>query len=444
MINPFFLSISFDIFSIIEYNQNLIETQERNAAEAAEWRGFMIKINTIAATREADGLNAAQMNTEMTILSGKFGGTCYAAEGYDTIKTQPVEKALKRAESTAKRGHHSVFGHCMVTMEIQCPKMIAMLLNSMGVSNTSEKSARYTKMQPQTEQEAELYEKWHGIFLKKIEEVYAGMFTEKEADKLAYENARYMISVFCPTSMVYSLPFRNIFYVLDWIHAMTENLETLSGGFNQRLCQELKELKTALLHVVGDMQNFHDNKNEYFRFMPVQATGVKDDDNQEYFGDVYTAKFFASFAQVAQEQRHRTLRVKINFSGDNPEEYGFYVPEIIRGTEIETEWLADIRSIGEVYPQGTLVSVTEQGLFEDFVLKSKERMCGRAQLEIMRLTEEMTEKFITHQKNLSTANRKRLEAVTESGSPCARCGFADFVCTEGCKWGKTKALVRKI
>ena len=170
--------------------------------------------NSIAATTECNDVIPEQMNTELTILSGKFAGTCYAKEGYQTIRTQPVERAVKRAEGTAERGHHSVFQHCMVTMEIQCPKIIAMLLNSIGVSNTSEKSARYTKMQPQTEKEREFYEKWHTLVLERICEVYPGKFDEKEVDKLAYENARYMISVFCPTAMVYSLPFRNIFYVL--------------------------------------------------------------------------------------------------------------------------------------------------------------------------------------------------------------------------------------
>ena len=322
------------------------------------------------------------MNTELTILSGKFAGTCYAKEGYQTIRTQPVERAVKRAEGTAERGHHSVFQHCMVTMEIQCPEIIAMLLNSIGVSNTSEKSARYTKMQPQTEKEREFYEKWHTLVLERICEVYPGKFDES--------------------------------------------------------------LEEQLLLVVGGKQNFHDNKNEAFRFMPVQAYGEDDNDNREYFGDVYTAKFLASFAQVAQEQRHRTLRVKIHFSGDDAEEYGFYVPEILRGTPLEEQWLSDMRSIKEIYPQGTLVSVTEQGLFEDFVLKSKERMCGRAQLEIMRITEQLTQKFGKNADNLSTANKKRLKDITESGKPCARCGFADFTCTEGCKWGKNGALTRTI
>lgn len=404
----------------------------------------MVEISTIAVTQEIAGESSRQMNEDLTFLSGKFAGTCYAAEGYETIKSQPREKAMKRAESTAVRGHHSVFQHSMVTMEILCPKIVAMLLNSIGVSNTSEKSARYTKMKPSTEEEARLYEKWHEILAAQIQETYGTFFSERETDKLAYENARYMLSVFCPTSMVYSLPFRNIFYVMDWTDQMKTKLEQTGGGFNLRLAQELESLKQGLLNAVGGKENFHDNKNEYFRFMPVQAIGEWDDDNQEYYGDVYTAKFYASFAQVAQEQRHRTLRVKINFSGKEPGEFGYYIPEILQTEELRQEWLADIQSVGEVYPQGMLVSVTEQGLFEDFALKCKERMCGRAQLEIMRITEELVNRFLKNSENLSKANKNRLTSMTENGSPCARCGYNDFICTDGCKWGKNHALLRRI
>ncbi len=99
---------------------------------------------------------------------------------------------------------------------------------------------------------------------------------------------------------------------------------------------------------------FHDNKNEYFRFMPVQATGQLDDDNVEYFGDVYTAKFLASFAQVAQEQRHRTLRVKINFVGDKPGEYGYYVPELLQEQSLQEEWLQDIAGSRRAVPAGNV------------------------------------------------------------------------------------------
>lgn len=401
-----------------------------------------MKIQIIAATKEISEIGAEQLNREQTLISGKFGGTCYAKEGYETMKTQPSEKAMKRAESTAARGHHSVFQHSMINMEIVCPKIIAMLLNSIGVSNTSEKSARYTTMNPETQREQFLYEKWHTIFVKQIKEVYADKIPEKEQDKLAYENARYMISVFSETSMVYSLPFRNIFYVMDWIRNMRKTLCTQKGAFNKRLEKELGLLQEAFFGVVGK-ENFHDNKNEYFRFMPVQAKGEYDY-NKEYFGDVYTAEFRASFAQVAQQQRHRTTRVKINFAGDSAEEFGFYIPELIRKTAYEKEWLEDIRSVGTVYPQGILVSVTEQGLFEDFAMKCKERMCARAQLEIMRCTESLIEKFEKNRKNLSPANQERLDNLLENEKPCARCGYADFVCREGCVWGKKEALLRKI
>ena len=403
----------------------------------------MIKIQAIAMTKETEGITAEELSEEFMLQGGKFAGTCYAKEGYATIRTQPDEKAAKRARQTAQQGHHSVFQHSMLNMEIICPKIIAMLLNSIGVSNTSEKSARYTQMHPETEQEQILYEKWHDVFFAEIMRLYQTRLEPEEVHKLAYENARYMISVFCETSMVYSLPFRNIFYVIDWMERMQQNLETLDGGFNKRLLREISLLKEEFLRVVGK-QRFHDNKNEYFRFLPVQATGVYDNDNRDYFGDVYTATFCASFAQVAQQQRHRTTRVKINFSGKDPKEFGFFVPPILKGTAYEKEWLADMESVAEVYPQGMLVSVTEQGLFEDFVLKCKERMCGRAQLEIMRLTRQMIERFAENRQNLSKANQKRLDNITEGNRPCARCGYSDFQCQEGCVWGKKDALDRLI
>ena len=70
-------------------------------------------IHIIAASEEIKDKTPAELNEELTILSGKFGGTCYAKEGYETIRKQPVEKAIKRAENTAKNGHHSVYQHAM-------------------------------------------------------------------------------------------------------------------------------------------------------------------------------------------------------------------------------------------------------------------------------------------------------------------------------------------
>ena len=66
------------------------------------------------------------------------------------------------------------------------------------------------------------------------------------------------------------------------------------------------------------------------------------------------------------------------------------------------------------------------------------------QIDCVIIDSQPAQKFVENADNLSTANKKRLKDITESGKPCARCGFADFTCTEGCKWGKNGALTRTI
>ena len=84
----------------------------------------MVTINTIGVSKEIDGESGVQLTDELTFLSGKYAGTCYAADGYETIRTQEPQKALRRAENTAQNGHHSVFQHSMVTMEIQARRLL--------------------------------------------------------------------------------------------------------------------------------------------------------------------------------------------------------------------------------------------------------------------------------------------------------------------------------
>lgn len=90
----------------------------------------------------------------------------------DTIETlfgENEEKTLKRASNTLKMGHHSVFDHVSFNLALSnIPKILAMILNNEGMYTTSEKSARYTKMQV-SERESSLYEKWIKIFSEQIE-----------------------------------------------------------------------------------------------------------------------------------------------------------------------------------------------------------------------------------------------------------------------------------
>ena len=120
----------------------------------------MTKIKANGRTVVIGGMASNDSCLDGIISSGQFAGVCYASEGFDTIKQQPLLKAIERAGTTASRHHDSVFGHFTINMEIECSKIICMILNSIGVSNTSEKSSRYTKMHPENESEQEKYEKW--------------------------------------------------------------------------------------------------------------------------------------------------------------------------------------------------------------------------------------------------------------------------------------------
>ena len=80
--------------------------------------------------------------------------------------------------------HHSVFGHPQYNFVFEeIPKIMAMILNNEKVYDTSEKSARYTKMKP-SEEERVLYEKWIQIYKNRIQEVYPNI-EDKQAQKLS-------------------------------------------------------------------------------------------------------------------------------------------------------------------------------------------------------------------------------------------------------------------
>lgn len=81
-------------------------------------------------------------------------------------------------------GHHSVFGHAHYNLIFEgIPKILAMILNNEKIYNTSEKSARYTKMEP-SEEEKVLYEKWIEKYKKVIKEEYPE-FDDKKSEEIS-------------------------------------------------------------------------------------------------------------------------------------------------------------------------------------------------------------------------------------------------------------------
>lgn len=397
-----------------------------------------LSIKVVAKTTEV-----GEQTTDLFTLGGKMAGVCYMPEDYFDGKIQDTEKAQSRANMTSSSGHHSVFDHGNITFQISgIPKIMAMLLNSTEQYTTSEKSARYTVMKPETELEEQIYEKWKHRFEERIAEVYPEI-DEKTRAKLALENARYLISVFTPTHMMWTTSFRQVAYVITWLDKLQNSSNSLEGDFNQKISSWCKLLKEEFISVIPECMVIKENKNRTFEFMTYQATG-KQIDAEEVIGDMYQTTYLASFAQLAQLHRHRTIHYELEFSGDSALEYGVYIPPIIRNTVLEALWLADFERVAYCYPQGTMVKVLEQGRALKFFDKCKERLCGRAQLEVAYNTKELMEKFIYYKHRLSSGVRQELEKVTLHTEVCTKCAMKDITCMERCMWGASQGLNRLI
>ena len=448
-------------------------------------------IKVVARTFEVpENHDLEQMNEDLTVLSGKAAGVCYMPDDYTENGIQDKEKALTRASGNSASGHHSVYEHGYISMIVKTSKMMCMILNSLGVYTTSEKSARYTKMQPETVLELELYNKWKDIIRELILAKYpntddtllntrlnkklgveniklvkdgklyldeqglnlldnnekllnaADVLAELKKSvtlpsyKLGQENARYMISVFTPTTMLYTVSFRQLHLVHDYLYKLeinlAENKETFKDKFSAKLLEHVKEFRKEIEDIITTFR-IKENKNQNIRFLEYQHKGdligithrkykdIEKDENKrvemletgkkEVIGDSYTLIYTGSLAMLAQAQRHRTIRYTMYMKEVG--QFGFYVPPIVEDAGLEDEWLKDIESVAYCTPQGTVVRITEQGIFEDLVLKCKERLCGRAQLEIANSTKANLEKFTTLDgiNNLSPMNIKLLESI---------------------------------
>ena len=380
-----------------------------------------MKIRVIASTK----VGYVLPREDAVDFSGKSAGICYLPDTVDTLFGELPEKTAKRASGNIKSGHHSVFGHPTYNLVLEgIPKILAMILNNEKMYTTSEKSARYTKMEP-SEDEKVLYEKWIEIYKAEIEKAYPDL-DKKKAAKLAQENARYLISVFTPaTVMEYSVNFEQLNYIINWAKDYIADVD--ENPFSVKVKKVLKEFLEEMpdLEVEGLDSRV---KNRTFSLFAKR-------ERKEEFGENYCTSYLASFSELAQAQRHRTLSYEISL----PKEQKFYVPPIIRGTELEEKWLKDITSLKDNFPQGMLILVNERGTIENFVLKCMERLCGAAQLEIMNQTQETMKKYLK-----AVKNNKELYDYLLPYSKGARCTFPGFKCSSPCIFGGKDSIKRII
>ena len=371
-------------------------------------------------------------------LSGKIAGVCYDKEGFSHLENEPEEKTLRRVNRTLNNGHHSVYDHISISLNLQnIPKILAMVLNNESQYTTSEKSARYTEIERKddsiiTEEEARLYNKWICLFKAKIKEKYGNIYSDSKIQKLAQENARYLVTVFMPTQMIYTTSLRQINYLASWLQDYINYLD-MNLEFNKKLALSINQLLENLdgLNILDDrlMKNAKHRKLSLF--------GKNLDDREEYFGSVYSTLYDGSFSSLAQAQRHRTLDYQMEMN-DNKK---YFIPPIIEDDPmLVAEWLEDINSVGYVNPQGEFVKISELGTYDNFILKCKERLCSAAQLEIMLQTRDT---LLKYQKALEESKNPLADDIKQY-TYGARCTFPDFECSKSCNFNEGIRLVRKI
>lgn len=359
-------------------------------------------------------------------MSGLNAGICYMPEDYDTLSKEPLEKTIKRAEQSKLMGHHSVFGHMKVELILEnIPKVCAMTLNNLGEFDTSEKSGRYTVMDI-NDVSKEYYEKWKDIFDRLLRDVFPNM-TPRMLKTLSLENARYMLSVFTPTTMGYTTSIRQWQYIIDWCYELAEmNFE---NTFYKQWQKEMLNLAKTIEPLVR-IEEFHDNKSRTFNlFRPNEAESIN---VKDYFSYSYQTLYKGSFSYLAQAQRHRTIDYVAYFSG-SPR--NFYVPKILAKQKFDLveEWLEDLNTLSDKYqivPQATQLYILERGTIENFILKTKERACSEAQLEIQKLTHHIHELY-EKSENLTPQLRDYLNTYSKK----VRCAYPDFQCKKPCPYG---------
>ena len=409
---------------------------------------------------------------EALAFCGHIAGICYDEQGYDHVLTEDEVKTQKRKNMCMDNGHHSVFGHLHVTLYIKgLSKLLAMILNNENEYNASERSLRYTSIGSElsdeqvllyeepfldisnykksiiTDNEIFLYNKWLKIFEQKIEAAYPGQFTKRKIKTLSQENARAMVTVLMPTEIIYTTSIRQLNYIASWMLKFIENVENnyiepwmykylnkdKSGYMNNALVWDMKrflsELDRLRLLEPGLMKNEKNRKLSLF--VPNLDHVV------EYYGNVYSTKYKATFACIAQAQRHRTLDYQIAI----PETQEFKIPDILMDDEIAMrEWIEDISSVKDIIPIGQLMEVYESGNFDNFILKLCERLCSAAQLEVMQTTRDTLLKY----KDALEKSNHPLALEIEKYTHGARCTFDCFECKTPCHFKEGIQLTRKI
>ena len=251
--------------------------------------------------------------------------------------------------------------------------------------------------------------------------------------KLAQENARYVTSVFTPTSMAYTVNLRQLNFLQQQFEIIVNDPETKKNLFQSRLVESMKEfLEQTKDFRVEKLDNQTDRTLSFYLDNRLLGPSVSSDVLEDIFQGVYSISHELSFAGFAQAQRHRSINYNIIEGTELGAPRGFFIPKIVELTYRVAEWSNDLHQVAkEDLPQAQLLMVYERGILEDFRSKALLRMCGHAQFEIMQDTLEIAKGCNLFQQ---IYGKNSLEPKCKQGMKCA----------SPCVWGGNNALQRLV
>lgn len=374
-------------------------------------------------------------NLEEAILyCATIAGVCYSEDGFEKVLRESIIETQKRVKITMTYEHHSIYDHINIGLDISnIPKIVAMILNNEKYYNTSEKSGRYTDIIKTSgslisAREKFLYNKWLEIFIGLITAKYSHIYNADSIKKLAQENARYMVTVFAPTEMIHTVPFGQLNKIIAFMKKYIA--QEKRTDFEEKITVHLQEFveKIDALNVTHPLLQINSKERSLSIF--------SERDKKDEFGESLCANYYGSLAAYAQMQRHRTLSCEIK--AEFPKK--FFVPPILDDSEYKEEWIKDINSVANIYPQGMLAKTTIQGKYSDVILMLKERKCTKAQLEINNIATSVTKEYIDSLEESEHILYEQLKKYDKG----ARCTFPDYTCLRDCKFPEGKVLTRKI
>lgn len=413
---------------------------------------------------------------DIKILTGINASMCYMKGSYDDIIEKKTSEKLQRMTEviSGERIHHAINDHINISICFEgISKWCCILLNSLHVYATCEKSGRYTEMTPNTEQEKEMYHKWIDILTKRIKTVYPDM-EDAQINKLAMENARGMLSITTESSnMVYTTDIRTWNYILYWLekweevsHYMLD--ETFTNPKSKELFGNVPLLPYSFLQIVRrpmfDLYEAIDSTGvgvsyigkpkkpcfglvqemvyltEYYSqnsemSIDTLTNLLSEVDNIDVYADSvnYVTRSYVSYIAFADEIRHRSIDYSMSLSHTS-----VFIPYILDAKESE-EWILDMAKVKQYsescFIQADMVLMEERGTLENlYYSKASERLCGAPQLEV---AHDVAKTIISVAKCLENVDgfyADKIKSLTKTyGKVKPKCAQG-YPCSQKCYW----------